>query len=381
VLRTLIICLAFGLLLLAPTGCGARDLAPVRLSDLENDFEGPAQVQAVAEAFDIPAIIEGPADMRFHLVPAGYFEMGRDRSAPTRHIRIHAPYYLQEGEVTIGQWDAILGLPEPSEEAKAIHPMWPKTGITHEEATRFARKARDVLGLPVRLPREGEWEFACRAGSGKAFWSGNAPPPLPGGREALVAPFPPGTFAANALGLRAMHGNVEEWCADWFSPYPPHDTSDPVGPQQGTQRVVRGGHVHAPWEQQACGARRGLDPSTRDPYVGFRLLIESGYHGRVPLEITAVRKDREERIVAKVEGLQVEIISIPERLADRQAGIQEEWTPVEARTPATLQVRPGRYYARLIDGAGRRGLELKIDVAAPGPVAVNLVVPKVPGED
>ncbi len=376
--RLLIICL----LLTSVGGCG--DPPPPPLPEgywLANDFEGPDQVRALAEALDIPLVIEGPEDMRFHLVPAGRFEMGRDRMSAVRKIQIIAPYYMQQGEVTIGQWDAILGRTQPSEEAKELHPTWPKTGVTYKEAASFARKAAAYLGQPVRLPREAEWEFACRAGSGHGFWSGDAPPPLRGELPRPITPGPPGTYPASPLGLRAMHGNVEEWCADWFGPYPPHAISDPVGPQSGTQRVLRGGRWSSPWEQQECGARRGLEPNARDGGVGFRLLVESGYHGRIPLEITAVRKDPEGRVAEQIDGSAIEMISIRERLADRQAGIKAEWTLVEARAPTTLMVRQGRYYARLVDAAGRRGIELKIDVAAPGPVSVNLVVPRVPNDD
>ena len=376
--RRLFICL----LALLPTACGDTP-PPTSLegSVLANDFEGPDQVRALAESLDIPLVIEGPEDMHFHLVPAGRFEMGRDRTSAVREIQIIAPYYMQQGEVTIGQWDAILGRSEPSEEATDPHPTWPKTGVTHAEAVAFARKASEVLGRRVRLPREAEWEFACRAGSGHGFWSGDAPPPLPDGIRSRTTPGPPGTYAANALGLRGMHGNVEEWCADWFAPYPPHATSDPVGPQSGTQRVLRGGRWSSRREQQECGARRGLEPHVSDQGVGFRLLIESGYHGRIRLGISAVRKDPEGKTVEQVDGFRIEMISIPRRLADRQAGIKEQWTLVERRTPTTLSLRPGRYYARLIDPAGRRGLEQKIDIAAPGPVVVELVVPGAPNDD
>ena len=376
--RRLITCL----LALLPCACG--DGPPLVPGPLANDFSGPAQVAALAEALDIPRIIEGPGGMRFRLVPAGRFEMGRGPGHALREIQLHSPYYIQEGEVTWGHRGAvretdIVAWGPNDLPGEAPDPASPWTNVSHDEAVRFAGVVAKMMKRHVRLPREAEWEFACRAGSGLPYWSGATPPPLPPGGGS--GPLAPSAYPANALGLRAMHGNVSEWCGDWFGPYPPHATSDPVGPHAGTLRVVRGGSWSSGHSQQSSGARGGREPGTQDPQVGFRLVVESGYHGRVPLEITGVRLDSEGRIAKRIPGLAIEVISIPERLADRQAGIPEEWTPVEAHTPTTLMMRPGRYYARLIDAAGRRGLELKIDIAAPGPVAVNLVVPRSPDDD
>ena len=150
-------------------------------------------------------------------------------------------------------------------------PDQPVVGVSWDEAQAFCQWAGG------RLPTEAEWEYACRAGTTTEYCFGNDEKALgdygwfegnSGGQTQPV-----GAKQPNRWGLHDMHGNVWEWCQDWFAEdyYQASDGKDPRGPKSGTSRVLRGGS----WYNPAVGARsayRGGDrPGWRDRGVGFRL--------------------------------------------------------------------------------------------------------------
>ena len=150
-------------------------------------------------------------------------------------------------------------------------------------------------GKPYRLPTEAEWEYACRAGTESIFHTGDT---LPAGhqkwfgeqgRRSLYFPdgkLPPeydwqvgapsprvGQTTPNAWGLQDMHGNVAEWCLDWYGPYESSDQIDPLGRSEGDFRVFRGGG-HSMLAQMLRSANRGgWVPDSRPPWVGFRVVL------------------------------------------------------------------------------------------------------------
>lgn len=135
-----------------------------------------------------------------------------------------------------------------------------------------------------RLPTESEWEFACRAGSGTAFANGAITEMLCGidpvlseigwycgnsgssTREVMTA------ATANAAGLYDMHGNVWEWCWDWYGAYPVTGTLDPEGPSTGSQKVIRGGSWFYFARDCRSASRGQYWPNSRDDIVGFRVV-------------------------------------------------------------------------------------------------------------
>ncbi len=128
-----------------------------------------------------------------------------------------------------------------------------------------------------RLPSEAEWEYACRAGSGGEWCFGSDEAQLADfawyARNAFGATHPVGGKTANALGLHDMHGNVLEWCDDWFGAFSTEPRRDPEGPAHGSRRVLRGGASRA--SAQACRSayRSRFDPSVRETFVGFRVAL------------------------------------------------------------------------------------------------------------
>jgi formylglycine-generating enzyme required for sulfatase activity len=138
-----------------------------------------------------------------------------------------------------------------------------------------------AVGRVYRLPTEAEWEYACRAGTRTAFASGEELTPEDGNFSTPDAEATQttrvGSYRANLFGLYDLHGNVWEWCADWYrgSYYKSSPPRDPAGPPAGEFRVLRGGS----WRSQAltCRAayRNALAPHHRDRYTGFRVAVVS----------------------------------------------------------------------------------------------------------
>ena len=153
-----------------------------------------------------------------------------------RTVTISQPYYIGVTEVTVEQYRQF----DPDYRGAAPYAPY-ASGISWYDAQRFAEWLSRKEGRTYRLPTEAEWEYAARAGTRTMFWSGDAPPP---------------PDAANAWGLKQVHGGVSEWVADWHAPYPTSDQTDPVGPSTGFARVIRGGGLDRETTYYARSANR-----------------------------------------------------------------------------------------------------------------------------
>ncbi|MHC5011293.1 MAG: formylglycine-generating enzyme family protein, partial [Planctomycetota bacterium] len=229
---------------------------------------------ARAQALSIPAAFENAWGMRFVLVPEGRFAMGSRGDEAGRHAdeRAHAvtlsrSYYLQVTEVTnahLRAWREALHRSMPDATADAR----PAAGLTYADAVAFAAWLSEQDGeRTYRLPREAEWEWACRAGS----QSPSAP--------ALIrvddanGPVDAGSLPPNAWGFREMQGNLWEWCADWYAPHSGDSAADPAGPESGLARVLRGGSWRS-WAPAARVASRSfMVPTGAADDVGVRLAV------------------------------------------------------------------------------------------------------------
>ena len=160
----------------------------------------------------------------------------------------------------------------------------PVEKVSWVDCQEFIAKLREKDKKPYRLPTEAEWEYACRAGTKTPFhfgetistdqanYNGNDPYVSENTGEYRERTTPVGSLlAANAWGLFDMHGNVWEWCQDWYGAYPQKDVIDPQGPEKGQTRVMRGGA----WNFKPCSCRsayRNWDyPAIRNFHFGLRL--------------------------------------------------------------------------------------------------------------
>lgn len=217
-------------------------------------------------------------------IPAGSFVMGSLESEPERRsdetshkVSVKA-FKMSKYEITFEQYDAFC---EATGRAKPDDGGWgrgkqPAINIQWDDAKAFAE------WMGCRLPTEAEWEYACRAGSAQLFsmgntlttaqanFNGNFPSQGSEKGEYRKKPVPVGSFSPNAFGLFDMHGNVSEWCADWYAPYIAEETNNPKGPAAGKHRVYRGGGWSS-WGKVLRCASRFFDPMRFDS-IGFRLV-------------------------------------------------------------------------------------------------------------
>jgi formylglycine-generating enzyme required for sulfatase activity len=221
----------------------------------------------------------GGVKMELILVPAGSFMMGDLKGdsveKPVHKVTITKPFFLAKYEVTQEQWEAVMG--KPPSHSKG--PQNPVESLSWDACQTFLTKLNEKCGGTgsFSLPTEAQWEYACRAGTTTRYSFGDDTKLL--GDHAwhfgnCKETHPVGQKKPNAWGLYDMHGNVWEWCADWFGGdyYGKSPADDPIGPASGTSRVVRGGS----WKRDSsdlfrCADRGRVEPGDRNDRVGFRV--------------------------------------------------------------------------------------------------------------
>jgi len=248
---------------------------------------------------------ENSIGIRFVLIPPGEFDMGSTKEevaklleeakatnqpswyikqvpseAPKHRVRMTNPFYLAPSEVTQAQYERVMGS-NPSKFKEDTN--CPVEMVNWDEASAFCRKLGELPEersgqSAYRLPTEAEWEYSCRAGTTTTWYSGDDEAGLKeiawytanaGGKTHPVCEKTP-----NAWGLYDMHGNVWEWCQDWWAVdyFGASPLDDPTGPTGGSNRVIRGGG----WANDAVYCRAAYrcwnEPSNRyNISMGFRL--------------------------------------------------------------------------------------------------------------
>jgi formylglycine-generating enzyme required for sulfatase activity len=224
---------------------------------------------------------------RLRWIPPGGFLMGspkdepgrRDGEGPRHWVTISNGYWLADAPCTQAEWQAVMST-APSH---FKGPDLPVEQVSWDECQVFCDRVRERFpGLRARLPSEAEWEYACRAGTSSAFNDGS-PSTQPNGEDPALLKL--GWFDKNSKGsthdvrgldpnpwgLYDMHGNVLEWCADWYGDYTAADQVDPMGAESGLGRGLRGGSWFY-WAGLCRSAfRLWRQPDVRIPLLGFRL--------------------------------------------------------------------------------------------------------------
>ena len=295
------------------------DIGPVALLDLSG-----------RRPTSNPLVITNSIGVKLRLIAAGEFSMGspdtdkdsEDDEKPQHRVRITRPFYLGLTEVTRGQfrrfvddgqfqteaendgkggsgWNEELKRFEQDPKYTWQHPGFEQTdehpvvNVTWNDAVAFCQWLSRKEGKTYRLPTEAEWEYACRAGTTTRYQCGEDPEGLAvvgnladgtakekfpdwaaiGARDGYVFTAPVGRYTPNAWGLLDMHGNVWEWCSDWYAKdyYGRSAAEDPGGSEPASLRVLRGGGWYPEPRVARSANRNAFVPGLRYVNVGFRL--------------------------------------------------------------------------------------------------------------
>lgn len=261
--------------------------------------------------------------MRFIRIGKGSFMMGSKPTEPgrsndeTRHlVKLTRHFFMLRTEVTKGQFNNFVKSTGYQTDAEKNNGCWitgqdkgwrqkpgtswkkpgeviteddfPVTCITWNDAKAFARWLSRKEGKNYRLPTEAEWEYAARAATSTPFSTGRCLSTDEANygetghpyekcvtvfRQKRGHPIVVGQSTTNPWQLHDIHGNVSEWCSDWYGPFTPKNATNPRGPNSGSERVMRGGH----WKSDAAGCRsakrRRFPPNFASDAVGFRLVM------------------------------------------------------------------------------------------------------------
>ncbi len=221
--------------------------------------------------------------MTFVPIRPGSFQMGDvdgdPDERPVHTVQLTKPFAMALTPVTNEQYERF----DPQHRAlRGIHGLSTEDDdavlhVSYEDAQAFCRWLSFREGRTYRLPTEAEWEYACRAGTSSAYYTGETlPQDMQRNQENLWFPQPvslkTGTGIPNAFGLYDFHGPVEQWCHDWYGSYAEQDQSDPVGPACGQSRVTRGGSHNSALRYLRSASRMAALPQDRSWMIGFRVV-------------------------------------------------------------------------------------------------------------
>jgi hypothetical protein len=232
--------------------------------------------------------------MQFVQIEPGSFLMGQKEGGdwderPVHRVEITKSFHMGVTEITNAQYEQFdpehrklrgkLGFSEQDDEAVVF--------VSWHEAVKFCQWLSKKEGKSYRLPTEAEWEYACRAGTTSSYYTGdnllkefhkNArmswfPDPAHNRKSTQVVPLTVAETVSNSWGLFDMHGNVEEWCYDWYGPYEQAQQKDPIGRVDGDFKVTRGGSHGTKVSFLRSANRLATLPEDKSWLIGFRVVM------------------------------------------------------------------------------------------------------------
>jgi formylglycine-generating enzyme required for sulfatase activity len=242
-------------------------------------------------------ILSNSLGMEFTRISPGTFDMGSPDNEPyrgnseTQHqVTLTKPYYIQTTEVTVKQWQQVMG--RRMFGMRGIDEEMPISKVSWHEAKKYIAKLNQRGEGRYRLPTEAEWEYACRSDATTAYSWGDTI----ACSQAMYAnntkslrecvgdvrsrgltadqPAPVKSYPPNQYGVHDMSGNVWEWCEDVYRPYGSKPVTDPLVTDGGAMRVRRGGSYFKHGYSCRCANRAFGHPSSRLKTTGFRLVFE-----------------------------------------------------------------------------------------------------------
>lgn len=293
--------IVFGLLLLAPLPAAHPE---IQQPDAKDGVA--ASLGDDAPGGEITIMLPGDVPLVMVRIPAGSFLMGspedeRGRQSdegPQTHVTLTRDFYMGKYPVTQAQYEAIMGSNPSHFPGRPNNPVERVNWLETQDFISALNSHISDSGkgpATMRLPTEAEWEYACRAGTTTRFYFGDslgcddfsedcAAGTLPGYRSDYMwwqgnssAPRSVGQKLPNGFGLYDMHGNVYEWCQDWWAlRLPGGSVTDPTGPSMaGSARVLRGGSFIINARSCRSANRTSYNPGVRYRYFGFRLAMDA----------------------------------------------------------------------------------------------------------
>ena len=202
-----------------------------------------------------------------------HFDATSSDEKPAHSVTLTRPFYLGKFEVTQEQYQQVMGQ-NPSNFKGQDNPV---EQVSWDDAQEFCKRLGAKTQRTIRLPAEAEWEYSCRGGTKTTYYSGDMDKDLERvgwyAANAKNTTHPAGQKEPNAFGLFDIHGNVWEWCQDWFGDvyYSKSSAEDPQGPANGANRVLRGGSWGGNPGFCRSALRVGLNPDDRYSSLGFRV--------------------------------------------------------------------------------------------------------------
>jgi formylglycine-generating enzyme len=232
---------------------------------------------------------KGKVKQRMRWINPGKYLMGspkeekeRDDDEVPHEVHLTKGFWLADTACTQELWEAVMG-ENPS---RFKGPKRPVDSVSWDDCRKFLEKinsSRELKDVSLRLPTEAQWEYACRAGTETPFSFGeNITPeqvnydgnlPYAGGKKGNYRQetVDVKTLSSNTWGLNEMHGNLWEWCNDWYGEYPSGSVIDPTGPDEGESRVLRGGSWFNFARDCRSACRADSRPGSRNSSIGCRL--------------------------------------------------------------------------------------------------------------
>jgi formylglycine-generating enzyme required for sulfatase activity len=285
----------------APTMSAEQLIEPPSATKLAVATPNKADQQSIEPDQQVNSLTNS-IGMKLMRIPKGKFLMGSTKTELKRNIdelqhevTISQNFYMGATEVTQAQWVALMRN-NPSK-FRFQGDKLPVETVSWDESVNFCKKLSELpdekkAGHKYRLPTEAEWEYACRAETTTPFNFGselngmqaNCDGTTPYGTDTkgpyLENTSIVGSYPANAWGLFDMHGNVWEWCSDWYGSYPNGSATDPSGPERGEDRVNRGGCSYYDAADCRSAKRIRLEPSKRTEGIGFRVVMTSSENSK-----------------------------------------------------------------------------------------------------
>ncbi len=308
--------LFISLFLIFSVGCEQQLTKPLGARNPDTPEKAQILQAQTAKNMNLPKqltikIPHSNVSMDFMLIPAGTFHMGSPETEksswgceqPLHYVKISKPFYMGKYEVTQSHYNEVFNIVNLPTNSKPPLQTWqgtnrrlpkfrgddlPMESVTWLDCVYVTQALSREFGEVFRLPTEAEWEYACRAGTTTPFFTGETISAEQANYKAskvygkgskgnyISMTTKVGSYPPNSFGLYDMHGNVSEWCSDWYGSkyYMDSNAIDPKGPFIGKYRVIRGGA----WYQKPKLLRSAYrDEATQNDYsswIGFRVVLE-----------------------------------------------------------------------------------------------------------